>query len=380
MASTLPLYINNQKITIDQLSGNNYVAGYPELMALFVIHQQDPNLGYTQTPTFIFPTPGKQTFYATPGKSWKPGMRLRAYRFGNGADFRTLIVYDYDAITGKVRAEVVASGLFTTPELNVSGYFLTPYFGEQVGAAVLGFANGGTGGTNVEDARKGLQFNNNKWFSTLFADFVLPNNYCRYIVAGVDQGPAVDAATGISLDYDFSVHPGVFKLTAGQAGTNIAASLQFGKNYDYDWADFSGDETVFEADILIPALGTSGAYTLEIGLLGPTAKICVQYKDTLNTGRFQIITGVSSSFATFNTTLAAAATTWYKIRMEIISTNISIQINGANGTTVAKGIFQGVSTGNRMTPMIRATSNAVAVEARVHSDYLYFRKHFPTGR
>jgi len=251
---------------------------------------------------------------------------------------------------------------------------------KPIGAALVALSAGGTGASDIDSARKSLLFNTQRNYNVIFADFINPNSWARHSVNSVDKGSAaINNNSSAGLPIDYQNHPGILILQ-NATHLNDVEVVSFGRPWESGWADMSGDDTVFECLFNLSGLSTSGAYLIETGLIGATAKICVSYMDTLNTARFQILSGVSASYSTFNTTLTVAAATWYKVNISISGANVSITINGANGTTVAKSTFQGVSDANKMIPMFRATAKTATGVSIIYLDYLYFRRHFQSGR
>jgi hypothetical protein len=374
--ATLPLVINGQLVDIDQLSGFNYVAGYPELAGLLWRHCQNPAFGYTLQGMYIYPIPGRQKIFALPGRSWAPGQRLKAYRFGNSGDYRIVFVHKYDKNTGELWIEVVASPIFTTPKMGATGYYLAPHFVEPILSAAAPIASGGTGGVGVDEARLGLQIADRKNYASWFTDFIFPESYVNLtnglntvISRAFDDGRVATALPG-----DFAQHPGTFLLGATAGGNGVA----FGSPY-LNWTDFSGDNTVYECSVLFNTLASSGNYAFQCGLLGAAAggHVRCQYTDNVNSGRFTLQHGIGGGNTVVNTTLTVATGTWYRIRLSISSTNIALTINNTQYATVSKTSYQGVSQVNLMTPMIMITPSQNAVIA---ADYMYFLKHFPAGR
>lgn len=376
--STLPLVIAGQTVGLGELAGYNYLSGYPELMTLLIQHCQDPANGYALSPAFIYPFPGKQKIYAQQGRSWQQGQRLRAAKIGLTTNWRTVIVHNYLPLTGELWIEVMASSVYESAQVGSGGWYLTPYFSEPIGAALVAIANGGTAAATVDDARVSLQLPLNTTYQTFFSDFIFPDCFCRNIYNNVDQGAAVSYDAGTNLSIDFSAHPGLMKMQT-QISTDVQ-QVSFGKAYNHHWADMSGDNSVFESLFHIPALSTSGTYQFETGLIGTNAKISLSYKDTLNAGSFQYVYGTGGAYTTTNTAVLAAINTWYKFTVVISGANVQMTINGASSTTTAKAAYQGVGTTNRMTPMARLTQAASALSPLVNLDYLYYRKFFPSGR
>lgn len=373
--ATLPLVINGQLVDINQLSGYNYVSGYPELANLLWRHCQNPSHGWTLQGMYIYPIPGRQKIFALPGRSWAPGQRLKAYRFGNTGDYRIIFVRKYDKYTGELWIEVVGSPIFTTPKMGATGYYLMPHFIEPVFSAVAPITSGGTAGATIDEARQGLLLPDTTKYLTLYNDFISPDSYClacntnTVICDAYNDG---GVTVGTSLGAAYNQHPGLFTLT-GLSGANTVA---FGRPY-LNWTDFSGDDTYFETDVIFNTLASSASYTFQCGLVGPSGNVRVAYTDTLNSGRFVLQHGVNGTITTVTTTLAVTTNTWYKIRLFVASSNIQLQINGGNYAVAAKTNYQGVSQTNLMTPMVRMTGSGYQA---ILVDYLYFLKHFPGGR
>lgn len=377
--TALPLDFYGQTVGINQLSGQNYVQGWPELVQLILAASQNPSFGYALPPCFVYPTPGKQRVYAIKGRSWMPGQRLRAYRFGNAGDYRTVMVHAYDFYSGILDIEVVASSTYETEAGAATGYYFTPYFSEPIGASLVSIATGGTGGSDIDSSRKALLLPTQRNYSIFYSDFVNPNSWARHSINNVDKGAASFNNTGSgSLNIDYQNHPGILYMQ-NVVSVNDVEVVSFGRPFEHGWCDMSGDDTMFESLFYFPALSVSGAYLFETGLIGSQAKIAVSYMDTLNTGKFQILSGVGASYSTFNSALTVASSTWYKVNISISGANVAITINGANGTTVAKSTFQGVTDLNKMIPMARLTMKAAGT-INSYLDYLYFRRHFNAGR
>lgn len=380
--STLPLPINGEVFDINRLAGRTYVQDFPRLMSQLLEHERNPVFGYCLAPAFIYPLPGKQRIYTQVGKSWGPGCRLRAYRIGNAANWRTLLVHEYSAVTGIMYAEVTATSTFETSQVGATGYFITPYFPEGVNTtSALAFANGGTSAATVDAAREALLLPINRTATVMFADFVFLNRECRLMQNGVDLGAAIHSIVASPtwfLNYAYDQHPGIVDLiTTGLL--NSTAQLALGRPSDHHWTDFAGNDTLFEAQLLIPFLSTGGTFQIEVGLIGTNAKLSFSYKDTLNTGRFQFVYGVGASYTTIASALTVAAGTWYKFKISISGANIVFDVNGTQ-TTVAASTYQGVALTNRMTPQIRITQAVAGSSGEAYVDYIYFRKTFPTGR
>ena len=373
----LPLVIGGQRVTIDQLAGQNYVVGYPELIALIVRHCENPSYGYALAPAYIYPLPGKQKIWALPGRSWAPGQRLKAFRIGDSSDYRIIFVHKYDKMTGELWLEVVAASKFSTIKLGGNGFFLQPHFLEPVGASAVAVANGGTAGTNVDEIRASLMLPFNPSYSVLFSDFVVPDSFCRIGTSSSDLGPAYQDRISTNVPFSFSSHPGVYGFSR-QATQHVC----FGRGW-INWADMSGDNTAFEAMVNFDNLSSSNAYTYEVGLIGTATggKISISYQEDQNTGRFQVIHGVSNSYTTVNSTFTVAADTWYKLRIAIAGSNIIASANGTQLASFSKTNYQNVAQSNLMTPMARLTvTGTTDTSIMAYLDYLYFRKHFPSGR
>lgn len=371
--SQLPLVIGGQLIDFNQLAGFNYVQGFPELMDRSWRHNRDAMIGYTENKTFIYPLPGKQRIYASPGKSWKPGSRLRAYRAGNVSDWRIVNVISYNTVTGELYIEIVGSSTFETAAMGGTAWLLTPFFTDMTQSAALPIANGGTAATSVDDARASLMLPHHSRYAHFYSDFIQPVSYCRIGSSAVDEGMAIPVMSSVNLSEDFATHPGIYRLGVN-TGHRI---LGFGRYCASRWTDFSGDDTLFEMQFRLPALSSSGSYNFECGLIGTSAKITVAYTDTANSGRFQYIYGANASYSTSNSTLTVVAGTWYKMSIAVSGANINISI-GAQSINTSKAPFQGVSSGNRMMPATRLTRTSGSPIAEV--DYMYFRKHFTNGR
>lgn len=385
--STLPLYINEQKITIDQLGGFAYPVGYPELVQLMLLHNKDPATGFSNplSKPFIYPLPGKQSIYASRGRSWAPGQRLRAFKSGVGTAWLTILVNAYDKLTGKLTFEVTAASYFDVTIPNF--YMLTPYYPQYVNTALLPTANGGTAANTVDNARTNLQLPTHSAYSTQFADFTLPNSFARHVTktAGVlaDLGPAWESILPLTNSYEPNNNPGIVRIdnTYTPAAVGNSDAVFFGKPFLHDWTDFSGAGTAFECNVNLETLSAiaGNGYLLEIGLVGSTAKLLCSYADNVNSGRFVYSSGVSSSFASLNTTLTVAINTWYKIRIEVTGATITFKINDAQAQTVTAATFAGLSGNNRMSPFARITiTNGNGSRAAI--DYMMFRKNLSPVR
>ncbi len=372
--ATLPLTINGQIVDLNQLTGFNYVTGYPEIAALLQQAGQSPNFGWTAANMFIYPIPGRQTIYAIPGRSWGPGQRLRAYAFGNASDYRTIYVYSYDIYSGKLVIEVVASSSYVTPASANTGYYLTPNYSEPAFAGAIPIANGGTGAFTLDTARTSLQLPSRSTYSILFHDFILPDTIIRNRYG---EDLSSDGYTPIPLEAAYSAHPGLYHLPSDSGNDAVA----FGRIAS-GWTDFSGDSTYFEASVYIKALSTSLArYELQVGLIGTGvgnyAGLYASYTDNINGGQFVFKNGLNGAVGSTNTTVAVAASTWYKIQLAISSGNIYLTINGTNAASTAKASYQGMTQSNWMTP---AVVNTAAASNKMVVDYLYFIKHLASGR
>ena len=373
--ATLPLYINGQLITIDQLSGFNYVVGYPELAALIAAHGATPMFGWTREAQYVYPLPGTQRLWTLPGRSWRAGTRLRASRFGANSDWRTLTVISYDRYTGEMYAEITASTAFTLPVTGGQGYYLTPYAYEPISSTGALPASYGTGGFTVDDARAGLLLPNPSNYLCLFNDFVFPDSSIKVGTASATQQYTsfLDDGENTNNGIDYGTHPGVFTF----GSSNNVTSLYFGKYYG-PWTDMTGDNTFFEIDVLFPKLSSSGNYVFNAGLIGPNANVRVSYTDNVNSGRFVLQHGINGGLTSVNTTVTMAINTWYRIRLDISSTNIRLLINGSPSATASKTNYQNVAPTNLMIPTVRSIGAAYANS--VMTDYMFFLKHFPTAR
>ena len=373
--ATLPLVINGQLVDINQLSGYNYVSGYPELANLLWRHCQNPSHGWTLQGMYIYPIPGRQKIFALPGRSWAPGQRLKAYRFGNTGDYRIIFVRNYDKYTGELWIEVVGSPIFTTPKMGATGYYLMPHFIEPVFSAVAPLSSGGTGGATIDEARRGLLLPDTSKYLTLYSDFISPDSYCLWCAGNNVTCDAYNdggVTVGVTLSASYAQHPGIATLSKAGVGDTLA----FGRPY-LNWTDFSGDDPYFETEVLFLTLAPSGTYTFQCGLISANGNVRVTYTGNVNSGRFVLQHGLNGAITSVNTTLTVTTNTWYKIRLFVNGSNIQLQINGTNYATAAKANYQGVNQTNLMTPMVRTTGLA---DQSILVDYLYFLKHFPSGR
>lgn len=382
--SQMPLYFEGQLVDINQLSGNNYVQGYPELMTLMGRHVRNPANGYALAPTFIYPLPGKQRIYAQTGRSWKPGTRLRAYRAGNTGDWRTVMVHAYDPATGVLDIQVVASNNFETPRVGAQAWFLTPNFYEVVGTTAAALTTGGTGGFDIDSARAGLALPVNVKYQQWFADFLHNENFISVVTTTntTDEGVAgTTALSGAALSYGYDNNPGVYRLDAGSGGGNTVRSLQIGRSFLHHWTDFTGDDTLFECGLFITGVSATNYYRMEVGLIGGNGQVKFQFQCSINTQRFQVIHGINGGTTTVNTSVAAVAGSFFKFRFIKAGGNISAFINGANVATLTGSTYSQVTATNRMTPMVRVTSlTGGGLTASADVDYIFYRKQFLNGR
>lgn len=360
--STLPLVIGGQTVSVDQLSGYNYVHGYPELAGLLKEHGRRPYFGWTVEGAYVYCTPGKQRILTTPGKSWCAGYRLRASRFGNSGDYRTLRVISYDKDTGLMHVEVVASSTFSTPESGSTGYYLYPEFPEAMGTSLLGISSGAVGGRDPITARSGIRVSEPEDYSEFYLDFLSPEDYCSMNTTGATYVRfPVPGFPETSLQLTFDTHPGYFRFADSD-------TVAIGRPY-LDWTDFSGDQTYFECAIRFEQL-VSG-YSITFGLLGASAKLVFVYDFSVNSSRFTVVHGVSSSYTTINTTFTPVVSTWYTLKIYVSGSNILFTINGTTVATISKTNYQGVSSSNLMTPQITHTGDPKSP----YIDYMYFKKH-----
>lgn len=364
---------NEQAVTPAQLTGTNYVQGYHELITMMAEYLKDTANGYSTSSTFIYPLPGTQRIYATPTRSWLPGVRLRAYKGGKPSNWRTIIVKEYNKDTGEMVIEVVASSDFETADTGTGFWYLTPNFMEGIQTSPVSVSAGGTGASSVDSARNSIIAPLNRKVKEWFTDFILPSTDFRLNGQLFDPLPV---RTGASLDYPYSTSPGVFELVG-----EPTSAIEIGNSAIKGWTDFSGENTLFEARITFPVIPLSIGPLYEIGLASAQTQLLIVVEPGVNLNKFRYKYGTGGAFTTVDSASAYAPSTFYTFRIQASGANILFLVNGSSLGSVPASAYSGLSGINKFTPTIKAsTSKLGGNNTFAHVDYMYFRKEFPLGR
>jgi len=225
--------------------------------------------------------------------------------------------------------------------------------------------------------------------ATIFEDFFGNNNVAQ--LNQQDRGTTVNASSTYVVG-----HPGISVV---QIGAGIVAN-----SLDYNYYGTSVPNTfsptingkrfqpstdgtlIIESLVRYPTLSaTALRYGTSVGLFtvaklsSSTGHLIIKLQDNENSGKFQGISYNGSSTTTVDLGITAAANTWYKLRLEITSTNVDFYINGVLVGNITTNIpaFQ-LSAGLLYDEI--SGSGYVSQTNLVEYDYFYMTKTLTTPR
>lgn len=220
--------------------------------------------------------------------------------------------------------------------------------------------------------------------STIFApseSFEAYNDFVSAIGQFSTTVSGTSAAVNFSAVGDVGGRPGIVQLQTGTTSTGRAAvhsqsvSMLLGHG-----------ATKFETAFRVPTLsdGTE-TFTLRAGFIDSqsvesTDGIFLRYTDSVNSGKFEVVSMSNASPTVADSGVTVVASTWYKLRIEINAgaTSALVYINGTLVATVTATIPTGASRNTGAGVFVLKSNGGTS--RNIDCDYMWIRTDFTTAR
>lgn len=190
-----------------------------------------------------------------------------------------------------------------------------------------------------------------------------------------------NAVVSFSAVGDVGGRPGIAQLQTGTTSTGRAAihlqsvSMLLG----YGPTNF---ETAFRVPILSDGTET---FTLRAGFIDSqsvesTDGIFLRYTDSVNSGKFEIVSRSNGAESVADSGVTVAAGTWYKLRIEVNATASSalVYINDVLRATITTNIPTGASRNTGIGIFVLKSNGTTS--RNIDTDYMWIRTDFTTPR
>jgi hypothetical protein len=410
MSYGLPLEFDDRIFSSEDLVGDNYLSGFPDLMqgvggnqaykttysdlrkTLNVeIYGRSPNPLDT-TKNYVYVVKGRQTVYAASGRAFTPGADIRIYNYKTVGATRSLMaarVVAYDELTGKLTFDTYAinygvdSSSVEVNKIPTLDARVTIFGSRYVTAGTaLAVANGGTGADNDRDALLSLGAANVSDVTDLFVDFLDPGVYMAMQAWTNNSNQFITIASSSTTPNE---HPGQLAMIATTDSNAYGFLIGYGAGVvGKSGFSFKQAGSFIEYMILASAIPVTGNnYDFNVGVARSLGEhdvfggFGVKLNFAVNTRFRANATGASDVSIT---AVTPTAPTWFKIRITNDGTNLQYTINGVACATISIASTTLDFTNDLFMPSFGFGTTARAGTPTVYVDYFHLKEFFNKPR